>query len=640
MTEPREQPFPIELSADGTPTPVGPERSLSLPAHARLERRLMRRLLASGALQWPEIRQARDLQRRTGERLLRVLATLGYGDEATVTAAVADELGIRFEASPRGSREAAEAVPSAMCLARRILPLSVEDRTLVVAMADPLDERALDELSGVTDRDVRVVAAPRRAVDEELEELFAGECIDIAVNALRRERPGQSASSTLSLRQLAVLVAVAVALVASFTVAFVPVVAVLAALSVVVQVSGSGYRLALAASTATERSGTKIPDPETSGLDERHLPTYTLLVPLYGEAGLLPSLVDALSKLDYPKTKLDIKLLLEENDDETIAAARALDLGPPFQLLVVPDSGPKTKPKACNYGLLWARGDFVVIYDAEDLPDPDQLKKTVVAFRAAAHDVGCIQAKLGYWNREQNFLTRLFTAEYAHHFDLILPGLHAAHASIPLGGTSNHFPLGVLVSLGAWDPFNVTEDADLGIRLARAGLRTALIESTTFEEANSRLGNWTRQRSRWVKGYIQTWLVNMRHPLQLLHELGVKKWLSFQLILGGHVLVLLLNPLYWAIGALWALDAAGVVPSLLPGFVYLAACFNLVFGNLVYVYLDAAGLRRRGYDRLVKWAALAPAYWFLVSVGAWKGLLQLIRRPSYWEKTVHGLGHS
>jgi cellulose synthase/poly-beta-1,6-N-acetylglucosamine synthase-like glycosyltransferase len=249
----------------------------------------------------------------------------------------------------------------------------------------------------------------------------------------------------------------------------------------------------------------------------------------------------------------------------------------------------------------------------------------------------CVQAKLNYWNREQNLLTRWFTIEYSMWFDLFLPGLDATNAPIPLGGTSNHFALETLLELGAWDPFNVTEDADVGIRLARAGYRTTMIDSTTYEEANSRLYNWIRQRSRWVKGYVQTWLVHMRHPVRLHRQLGTANFLSFQLVIAGTFLTMLLNPFFWGLTTLWALTEAGFIREIFPGIVYYAGSFNLLIGNFVFTYLSVAGAMRRGYSELVKYALFSPLYWALMSIGAWRGLAQLITRPSYWEKTTHGL---
>src|SRR3990167_4361137 len=262
------------------------------------------------------------------------------------------------------------------------------------------------------------------------------------------------------------------------------------------------------------------------------LPTYSILCPLYHEARVLPQFVEAISALDWPKTRLDVMLLLEEDDTATIETAHSLNLPSYFRMLIVPASQPKTKPKASNYGWNYVKGEYVVIYDAEGRPEPDQLKKAYLAFRKVPASVACLQCKLNYYNPRHNLLTRLFTAEYSLWFDVVLPGLQSINTTIPLGGTSNHFRTKILKSLHGWDAFNVTEDCDLGSRLFKSGYTTAIIDSTTYEEANSHLGNWIRQRSRWIKGYLQTFLVHNRHPLQFVRDHG---WhaVIFQLIVGG-----------------------------------------------------------------------------------------------------------
>lgn len=393
-----------------------------------------------------------------------------------------------------------------------------------------------------------------------------------------------------------------------------------------------------------ERTDTlvRVRPEELQALDDADLPVYTILSPLYREAETVVQFLRAMAKLDYPFDKLDIRVLLEEDDQETQEAARAekARMGDPdaIQIIVVPDAQPRTKPKACNYGLRGARGEYLVIYDAEDIPEPDQLKKAVVAFRRLPSNTVCIQAKLNYFNPEQNVLTRFFTAEYSMWFDLFLPGLFATGAPIPLGGTSNHFNLAALHALGGWDPFNVAEDADLGIRLARRGLATAVMDSTTWEEANSDTRNWIRQRSRWVKGYMQVWLVAMRHPIRLLRALGFWRFFGLQATIGGTPFVLLVNPLYWALTLLFLLTAWDVVPLMFPVPVLVVSLLTAFVGNLTFIYLSIYGLLKRQNFRLVPLMFLSPAYWVLQSIAAWKALYQLIVKPHFWEKTIHNLG--
>jgi cellulose synthase/poly-beta-1,6-N-acetylglucosamine synthase-like glycosyltransferase len=248
-----------------------------------------------------------------------------------------------------------------------------------------------------------------------------------------------------------------------------------------------------------------VPSGELAKIKDSELPIYSILCPLYREAAMVPHFIEALEEVDWPKDKLDVILLLEEDDQETVEAVQSMDLPQYARIFVVPHSFPKTKPKACNFDLVFAKGEYVVIFDAEDRPEKMQLKKAYLAFEKNQNKFFCLQSKLNFYNPNHNLLTKLFTAEYSLWFDIILQGIQSIEATIPLGGTSNHFRTADLKKLQGWDPFNVTEDCDLGVRIFKQGLKTAIIDSTTFEEANSSLPNWLRQRSRWIKGYFQTY---------------------------------------------------------------------------------------------------------------------------------------
>ncbi|NTW15054.1 MAG: glycosyltransferase [Candidatus Moranbacteria bacterium] len=380
-------------------------------------------------------------------------------------------------------------------------------------------------------------------------------------------------------------------------------------------------------------------DAELLSIPEEELPTYSVLCPLYREANMLPTFVEAMDALDWPKDRLDIMLLLEENDRETIEAAQAMHLPESFRIVVVPHSFPKTKPKACNYGLSLAKGEYVVIYDAEDIPDPKQLKKAYLGFQTAGDSVRCLQAKLNYFNPHQNLLTRFFTAEYSLWFDVVLPGLQSIDTTIPLGGTSNHFRTRDLLALEGWDPFNVTEDCDLGVRIFKRGFQTAIIDSVTLEEANSRVGNWLRQRSRWIKGYMQTYLVHMRDPIGFFRENG---WhaLIFQMVVGGKIAFMFINPILWIATISYFVFYAYVgeaIHALFPSAIFYLAATSLVLGNFLYLYYYMIGAAKRGHYQVVKYVFLVPLYWVLLSVAAFIALYQLLVKPHYWEKTTHGL---
>jgi glycosyltransferase XagB len=376
---------------------------------------------------------------------------------------------------------------------------------------------------------------------------------------------------------------------------------------------------------------------DLAALREEDLPVYTVLAPMYHEENVVGQLVTNLAKLDYPVSKLEVLLLLEEDDAGTIAAADAAGLPPWMSVIVVPRGQPQTKPKACNVGLFFARGEHLVIYDAEDKPDPDQLKKAVIAFRRGGDRMVCVQAALNYWNVFENFLTRMFTAEYSFWFDYMLPGLDALKLPIPLGGTSNHFRTEELRRLGGWDPFNVTEDADLGIRAAARGFTVGVINSTTFEEANRQFGNWIRQRSRWIKGYMQTSLVHARSPWSLVRVCGVRQSIGFLLLVAGTPLSFLFVLPLWILFLVSLAVPAPIFAELYPGWWLWLGLFNLLVGNSLMIYVCMMGAFLRQRYGLVVWSLLNPVYWLLHSIASYKALWQLITRPHYWEKTTHGI---
>lgn len=385
----------------------------------------------------------------------------------------------------------------------------------------------------------------------------------------------------------------------------------------------------------------KISKPELASVRKNQWPTYTILCPLYKEAEVLPQFVRHIAKLDYDFLKLQVLLLLEEDDKATIKAAKAMKLPAYFEIVVVPHSNPKTKPKACNYGLKQATGEYIVIYDAEDAPDPKQLKKAYLAFKKSPEDVVCIQSKLNFYNPHHNILTRAFTAEYSTWFDLVLTGLQSIRAPIPLGGTSNHFKTKTLRELGGWDAFNVTEDADLGMRLARRGYQTAMVDSVTLEEANSNFKNWFWQRTRWIKGYIQTYLVHTRHRNGAgLHKWSLRHNAAFRLVIGGKIAMLFINPFMWALTISYFVFRATwgpVVESFYPLPILYMGAASLIFGNFLYMYYYMIGCAKREHFSLIKYVFLIPFYWLAMSIAAWRALYEVFARPHHWSKTKHGL---
>ncbi len=385
----------------------------------------------------------------------------------------------------------------------------------------------------------------------------------------------------------------------------------------------------------------KQPIPEPSPrIDDRELPIYTIICALYREEKVIDKLVRAIRALDYPIEKLDVKFVLEGDDRATRRALDRLDLGPPFEIIIAPAVGPRTKPKALNVALPLARGAYTAVYDAEDTPEPDQLRRAVAAFRGADEKLACLQASLCIDNTADNWLVRMFTASYAGQFDVLLPGLATLHLPFPLGGSSNHFRTAALRQSGGWDPYNVTEDADLGVRLHRLGYRAAVLPSTTYEEAPARFVPWLKQRTRWYKGWMQTWLVHMRRPFRLLRELSPAGAVAFQLFLACNVFSALIHPLFMAVLCYYLLTQPPLEAISAMGQEATVFFVTLLAGYASTIALDLVGLQRRGLLAHGWVLLLTPLYWLLLSLAAWRALFQLLFAPQLWEKTDHGLAKS
>jgi len=602
-------------------------------------RRLLGEMLIGWGLSAKELEAALLLQSREGIRLGQAVVALGLMTELDLADLVAEQLRIPLiDPEPESlDREIVGLLPELVCREYQLVPISEDAHGLLVAMADPSDPDALAAIAHCYEGEVhRAVTTPRsvtRVLSHFHSEFYRG----IITDQLLTISPEDSARRVVTFHQKLAFAGIGVVIAAGLAVSWLWTLIVLNALATTFYLVSNVVKIWLM-NRAIERSPEiKVTDAEIEALEADDLPVFTILVPMYHEANVLPLLVDGMTRLDYPPSKLDVKLLLEPDDDEMLVAVGGMTLPAYMEVLVVPEGQPKGKPKACNFGLLHARGEYAVIYDAEDRPESDQLKKVVLAFRRSPREVVCVQAKLNYFNRRQNVLTRWFTAEYSLWFDLFLPSLYDLDVPIPLGGTSNHFITDRLRAAGAWDPYNVTEDADLGLRIHKRGWKTAIVDSTTYEEANSNVYNWIRQRSRWVKGYVQTWLVHMRHPLTLYRQLGWKGFAMFQIMIGGTIFSFLLNPVYWTLTTLWFLTHWLFVQSIFPPVLFYMGAAGLYLGNFAFTFANLGGCLRRGYYDEVKYALLVPAYWALMSIAAWKGFLQLFYKPFYWEKTIHGL---
>ena len=622
-----------------TPTPVEQLDN----ADSRQTRLLLGEALVDrGLLSERDLDRALAHQARTGGRLGQILVATGMVRRQDLYRLLSEQWGLPFADLTRDpiDGELIQRCEPAWLIAAGMLPMSLADGVLTVAVvnAPSLDTvHVARDMAGVgDDTAVVLVATTEWDLDWAVREHFAERLESEAKWHLARTNAGASAHVVFTRGQKLGLVVAGAVLVTAAVLE--PVWTLLAVLLGINLLFLAGILFKFVASLAGARSSLEmeISDQDVAALTDAELPTYTILVPVYREANIVGLLMENLAGLDYPEDKLEILLLMEEDDQETLDAARAARPPETVHFIIIPDGQPKTKPKACNVGLRFARGEFLVIYDAEDRPEPDQLKKALIAFRRGGDRLACVQGALNYFNANENYLTRMFTLEYSFWFDYMLRGLVALRLPIPLGGTSNHFRTAVLRDLGGWDPFNVTEDADLGIRASALGYTVGVINSTTFEEANTATRNWIRQRSRWIKGYMQTALVHSRRPDHLVRTAGWRGAAGFALLIAGTPLTFLMAPVLWLM-AFVLLFSGGFGMHSLPASILALGLFNLIFGNTVAVYLSMLAVYRRHRFDLIWWAILTPVYWILHSIASYKALWQLIFKPFYWEKTVHGL---
>ncbi|MDP9837870.1 cellulose synthase/poly-beta-1,6-N-acetylglucosamine synthase-like glycosyltransferase [Neorhizobium huautlense] len=377
---------------------------------------------------------------------------------------------------------------------------------------------------------------------------------------------------------------------------------------------------------------------ETVDIDDGNLPTYTILIALYREADVAGQLVRSLERIDWPHSLLDIKLVCEGDDQETIAALEALSLKPHFEIVRVPPCAPRTKPKALTYALCAARGEFLAVYDAEDRPHPLQLREALQRFRAGPQRLACLQAPLVISNARNSIFSALFALEYSALFRGLLPMIADYRLPLPLGGTSNHFRTSVLQQVGGWDPFNVTEDADLGLRLYRHGYHAATLRRQTLEDAPTSLNVWLGQRTRWYKGWMQTWLVTVRHPATHIRDMGLRGAFVFHLMIGGMLISALLHPLLFVLlgwGIYICLTEPFPARALLDQPLIAIDAVNILGSYILFVRLGLRSMTEHERQRVGRrWMAI-PVYWMMTSLAAWSAANELRTKPFFWNKTPH-----
>ena len=370
---------------------------------------------------------------------------------------------------------------------------------------------------------------------------------------------------------------------------------------------------------------------------DEELPPYTIIVALYREAHMARDLIAAIERLDYPRAKLDVKFVVEADDPQTRHALVRRLPGVEYEVIVAPPGTPRTKPRALNVALPFARGDLLAIFDAEDRPDPMQLRKAAAAFAQAPRDVACFQARLAIDNGGEGPLQALYALDYAALFGVSNRGLAYCNLPIFLGGTSNHFRRDCLVEVGAWDAWNVTEDADLGLRLARYGFRVAFLDSWTDEEAPTTFRSFFRQRTRWMKGWLQTLIVHLRDPRRLWRDLGAQNAMSVLAMFASGVIGPLVWPLF-AVGVAWHAWFGVLLEPVGPVAVARSTltCLLVACGLVAMIAPLVVGAIRQGLRRYLLLLPLLPVWYLALSVSAWMAFFELFSNPYRWAKTDHG----
>ena len=567
---------------------------------------------------------------RIAQPVAHVIEAEGIATREEVLAAQAGRFGAMILRRAENPPDPALAclLPAGFCLTHAVLPWMRIGETLVLATARPegfddLRARLPNEIGPVMmaltlEQDIHdTISEMHGAVLAREAETWrppAESCRD-----LNRASPGRKALGAL------MAVAVVLALVLAPTLFFAAGLALALGSLVAAQV------LKLAALAAAARRPMPAPRPVLPP----DPPTVSIMVPLFREEEIASTLVARLQRLTYPRSLLDIVLVLEAGDEKTRAALDRTRLPPWFRFVAVPPGPVTTKPRALNHAFRFTRGEIVGVYDAEDAPAPDQIDRVVSHFSRAPPDVACLQGILDFYNPRANWLSRCFTIEYASWFRVILPGLARLGFPIPLGGTTIFFRRAALEACHGWDAHNVTEDADLGMLLARKGYRTELLPSVTREEANNRFWPWVRQRSRWLKGYAITWWVHSRRPARLLRELGAWKFAGMQLLFLTTVLQFTLAPLLWSFwliifGLPHPLDAWLTRETL----GMLTAAF--LSAEAASILVGIVAIARSPHRSLLPWVPTLFAYFPLGTLAIYKGIWEVLRNPFFWDKTQHG----
>lgn len=592
-------------------------------------------LLEAGHIDRTLLRAALARRQKTGARLGDVLRESGMVGPDALSESLAVQWGLgRIDlVQTPPNPDLLLGIDLAACLRIGCVPWRKLDGQVIIAVEDPFRAEDARIACGLANQEASIALAPADSIRATLETCFKAE-LEVSARA--------SCESHLSCRSMGAarlrnLTAGVLTLTAALTVLapqflFWAVFAwIVLANAVISTMRGAALVARLLPGGHPAHLQTTVPRLSTF----RKLPVISLLVPLHKEDLVLPALMEHLNALDYPRELLDVKLLVEEHDTITLDAMSQLKFTDRVDVIRVPDHTLKTKPRALNYGINFCRGEIVGILDAEDRPEADQLQKVIEHLHYAPGHVACVQGSLDFYNARHNWLSRCFTMEYAIWFRILLAGMRRLNLPVPLGGTTVYFRRKHLEKIGGWDAHNVTEDADLGMRLARLGYSCEILPSTTWEEANAKPLPWIRQRSRWLKGFMMTWLTHMRRPVRLARDLGLPGFLAFQTIFLGGITAYLSIPILWG---LWAAFLFFDPQAVLGGseLIWRAAFWSMVAGQAVMLSITLAAVLTGGKKHLIPWIITLPFYWPLGALATLKALVEMLFVPFYWDKTRHG----
>ena len=572
--------------------------------------------------------QAMARSSRNQGRLADVLLSQGHAVEAPLYDVMARhwQVGLADLAATPPDRRLLAAMDAVVCLRQGLLPWKISGGSTIIACAYPEEfmqhRQVLEAIFGP----IAMALAPARQIEAAL---LRGRGASLAHRAETRVAAHESCRNfnASALRMPAVALALGIGAGAILWPIFV--LGVLTCVALLAMLAFTGLKIAALLAMRQTVS------PELNPAHVARLPIVSVMVALYRESDIAVRLVERLGKLNYPLDLLDILLVVEEDDQITRGALAHADLPHWMRVITVPTGAVKTKPRALNYALDHCRGAIIGVYDAEDAPEPEQIRKVVDRFHQRGPKVVCLQGVLDFYNPRTNWLARCFTIEYAAWFRLFLPGIERLGLAVPLGGTTLFFRREALLELGGWDAHNVTEDADLGLRIARHGYRTELINTVTYEEANCRALPWVKQRSRWIKGFMMTWATHMRDPVALWHQLGPRRFAGFQILFMGSIVQALLAPLLWSFW-LVPLGVAHPLAAALPPSLFLALWLTFLATEVLTIGFGIAGLARTRHRLNPLWVPTLSLYHPLATLAAYKAGWELLTRPFYWDKTSHG----